>query len=246
MRRRRVSAPMERLADAVDTVTVDSYTTLVDIGSQADALAARIEGIDASDAESVSREWRSQYLLYSVIANDIDAYRPFHELIDRALAFALESHGYDVPEATRSAIRETVYEEDITVYDDVTDGIRRIVEAGYDVYVVSNGSPSMLEHLLAAADLEDLVAGAVSAHEVETYKPDPEIYRHAAVRTGTPIDRVIHASGGSLRDVWGAKHAGMRAAWIARPDERYPREDLGQDPDVVVEGFHDLADRLTE
>lgn len=228
--------------DDVETVTVDSYTTLVDVGSQADAIASRVDGVD--DPEAVSRTWRSQYIAYSMVANDVDEYRPFWDLIERALRFALESHGHDVPEPVRDEIRRTVYEDEITVYDDVTAGIRRIVDAGYEVYVVSNGTPEMLDHLLDAAGLTGLVADAISAHEVETYKPEPEIYRHAAARTGTPIDRILHASGGSLRDAWGAKHAGMRTAWVDRPEQHHPREDLGRDPDLVVAGFEDLADRL--
>jgi len=44
---------------------------------------------------------------------------------------------------------------------------------------------SMVEH----ADIADLVADTVSADEVRTFKPAPEIYRHAAARTGTPSTR---------------------------------------------------------
>ncbi|MFB6303147.1 MAG: haloacid dehalogenase type II [Haloferacaceae archaeon] len=228
--------------EVVETVTVDSYSTLVDVDAQVAVLEEHVDGIE--DPEAVSGLWRSQYLLYSVIANDIDAYRPFRDLIGMGLQYALEAHGHDVPAETRAEIRRTVYEDRLSVFDDVRDGIGRLVDAGYDVYVLSNGDPGMLDHLLAAADLDGVVADAISADEVETYKPDPEIYRHAAARTGTPIDRVLHASGGAMRDVWGAKHAGMRTAWLARPEKALPRESLGPDPDLVVESFHDLADRL--
>ncbi|MFC6838026.1 haloacid dehalogenase type II [Halomarina ordinaria] len=229
-------------SEQVTTVTVDSYSTLVDIDSQEPVLAEYVDDIE--DAASVSQLWRSQYLQYSMIANDIDAYRPFWELIGQGLRYALEAHGHDVPEDVRDDIRRVVYEERLAVFDDVGDGIRRITDAGYEVYVLSNGTPEMLAHLLAAADLEDVVTDAVSADEVETYKPDPGLYRHAADRTDTPIEELLHASGGTMRDVWGAKHAGMQTAWVSRPDQHLPTETLGPAPDVVVEDFHDLADRL--
>ncbi|MFB6281343.1 MAG: HAD family hydrolase [Haloferacaceae archaeon] len=230
-------------ADSIETVTVDSYSTLVDVDAGAAVLDEYVDGIE--DPGAVADRWRSQYLLYSVIANEIDAYRPFRELIGMGLRYALEAHGHDVPEGTRREIRRAVYEDRLSVFDDVRDGIGRLVDAGYDVYVLSNGDPGMLDHLLAAADLDGVVADAISADEVGTYKPDPEIYRHAAARTGTPIGRVLHASGGAMRDVWGAKHAGMRTAWLARPAKALPRESLGPEPDLVVESFHDLAERLT-
>jgi 2-haloacid dehalogenase len=55
---------------------------------------------------------------------------------------------------------------------------------------------------------------------------------------------MLHVSGGGLRDVWGAKHAGMNAGWLARPEQSAPREELGQDPDIVIGSLHELADRL--
>ena len=228
--------------DDIDTVTVDSYTTLVDVDAQEDALEEHVD--DLADPASVSQRWRSKYIEYSVTANDIDEYRPFHELIDLGLRYALEAHGHDVAPDVREAIRRTVYEERLDVFQDVPSGIRRIADAGYDVYVLSNGSPPMLDHLVEAADLDGVVADTISAAEVETYKPDAEIYRHAAARTGTPIDRILHVSGGAMRDVWGAKHAGMRTCWLSRPEKPSPREHLGADPDLEVESFRDLADRF--
>ena len=228
--------------DEIETVTVDSYTTLVDVDAQEDALEEYVD--DLEDPASVSQRWRSKYIEYSIVANDVEEYRPFHELIDLGLRYALEAHGHDVAPEVRETIRRTVYEERLSVFDDVAPGLGRIVDAGFDVYIVSNGSPAMLDHLVEAADLEEVVTDAVSADEVETYKPDAEIYRHAAARTGAPIDRILHVSGGSMRDVWGAKHAGMRTCWLSRPEKSSPREHLGADPDLTVESFVDLADRL--
>jgi 2-haloacid dehalogenase len=179
-----------------------------------------------------------------MMVNDIDEYRPFWELIGHGLRYALEATGYDVDADVRDRIRREVYEERLTVFEDVTDGIGRVVDAGYDVYIVSNGNPEMLQHLVEAADLGDVISDAISADEVETYKPDPAIYRHAAARVGTPIEKILHVSGGGMRDVWGAKHAGMKAGWLARPEQNAPRERLGRDPDVVLQDLYELADHL--
>lgn len=227
-------------ADPIETVTVDSYTTLVDVGAAEDALDAR--GVD--DPAAVSALWRSTSMGYTMIANDIDAYRPFYDLLGLALRYALEAHGHDLPGPERDAIRREVYRERLAVFEDVRPGLERIARAGYDVYVLSNGDPDMLDRLVEAAGIGDVVSGTISAAEVRRYKPEPAIYRHAAARIGTPIRSILHASAGGMRDVWGAKYAGMAAAWIRRPDTGSPREFLGPEPDVEVEGFLDLADRL--
>ena len=229
-------------ADSVETVTFDSYTTIVDVDSQAEVLANRVDGME--DAEEVSRFWRARNMMYTVIANDIEAYRPFYEVQGLSLRYALESYGYDVPERVRDEIRQEVYKDRISVFDDVREGMERLYDAGYDLYIVSNGDPEMLDSMVEAANITDVIEDTISADEVETFKPDAEIYRHAAARTGTPIQDIYHVSGGTMRDVWGAKHAGMRTAWINREEKFYPREFLGEDPDIVVTDFHDLADQL--
>jgi 2-haloacid dehalogenase len=228
----------------VETVTVDSYSTLVDVDSQAAVLVDRL-GLGDDAAAAVSRTWRTRYLVYSMVANDVDAYRPFHELVDHGLRYALAAHGHEADAATVEAVRREAYEERLSVFDDVRPAVERLVDAGYPVYVLSNGSPEMLAALVDAAGIEGLVADTVSADEVATYKPEAEIYRHAVARTGTPVDRVLHVSGGSMRDVWGAKHAGMQTAWLARPAKRLPRESLGPEPDWTVESLTEVADRLS-
>jgi 2-haloacid dehalogenase len=228
--------------DRVETVTFDSYTTLVDVDAAAEVLADRVETIE--NPEAVSRLWRSRNMMYSVIANDIDAYHPFYKLQGLSLRYALEAHGHSVPEEIRDDIRQTVYKDQLSVFEDVHEGMTRIHEMGYDQYIISNGDPKMLAHLIETADINELIEDTISADEIQTFKPDSKIYRHGAARTGTPIDHILHVSGGTMRDVWGAMHAGMQTAWIDRPEKFHPREYLSQEPDLTVEDFQDLADRL--
>jgi 2-haloacid dehalogenase len=220
--------------DAVSTVTFDSYSTIVDVDAAERALA---EAVD--DPRLVSQVWRSRSLMYTLVANVVDAYQPFYEMNRDALTYALAAHGADVSEQERDEILAVYHELD--VFDDVRDGIQRLRDAGYDTYVVSNGNPEMLDSMVAHADIEELLVDTISADEVETFKPDPEIYRHAAARTGTPIDQMVHVTAGWF-DVAGAVNAGMQGAWLDRKGT--PWEDTTGDPDLVVESIHDVADEL--
>lgn len=156
-----------------------------------------------------------------------------------ALQYALDVHGVDLPPAERDEILSTYHELD--VFDDVRGGIERLQDADYEVYVVSNGNPEMLSSMVEHADIDDLVADTISAHEIATFKPDPEIYRHAAGRTGTPIENIVHVAG-PVFDVQGAMHAGMQGAWLNRDGSVWGQ--FGDDPDVELNSFDDLADLL--
>ena len=220
--------------DRVRTVTFDSYSTIVDVDAAEQALADRI-----TDPRPVSRLWRSRSLAYTFVANHIDAYQPFYEMNRDALQYALDSYGVDLSTAERDEILAVYHELD--VFADVRAGIQRLRDAGYDCYVVSNGNPEMLASMVDHADIGDLLEDTISADEVETFKPDAELYRHAAARTGTPIDDIVHVTAGWF-DVQGAIHAGMQGAWVDRKGS--PWDTFDGDPDLIVESFYNLADEL--
>ncbi|PSQ00976.1 haloacid dehalogenase type II [Halobacteriales archaeon QS_5_70_17] len=221
--------------ERVTTVTVDSYGTLVDT----DAVEARLAD-HVDEPEPVSKLWRSRSLMYTMVGNFIGYYQPFYEMNRAALRYALDAHDEDVSADECDEILATYHELD--VFEDVRDGIERLLDGGYEVYVVSNGNPDMLASMVSQAEIEALVADTISADEIQTFKPHPSIYRYAAGRTGTPIEEIVHVAGPAF-DVLGAMHAGMQGAWIDR--DAGPWESFaGIHPDVTISSFHDLAEAL--
>ena len=223
--------------DRVDTVTVDSYGTLVDPHATVETLA---EYVPDDLIDPIANEWRARSLMYTMVGNAIGFYQPFYEMNRDALAYATAANGADL---TTEEINDvlSVY-HDLDVFSDVRDGIERIRDSGYDVYVLSNGDPEMLESMVENADIQDSITDTISADEVERFKPEPTIYRHGAARTGTAIDRLLHVAGPAF-DVLGAMNAGMQAAWLNRTGA--PWEDFAdRDPDLAAETFHDVADAL--
>lgn len=166
-------------------------------------------------------------------------HQPFYEINRDALQYALDVYDVDITEAERDEILSVYHELD--VFDDVRASIERLRDGGYDCYVVSNGNPEMLASMVEHADIGDIIEDTVSADEVETFKPDAELYRHAAARTGTPIDEIAHVTAGWF-DVMGAQHAGMQAVWVDRKGTPY--ETFGDDPDLTIETFDELAAAL--
>ena len=220
--------------DAVSTVTFDSFSTLVDVASAANALDGVVD-----DPEAVARHWRTRSLFYAMVSNHIDAYQPFYEMNRDALEHALASAGTEVSSDERDIILSVYYRLD--VFDDVRPGIERLVDAGYDCYVVSNGNPEMLDRMVEHTDIGDLIVDAISADEVAVFKPARELYRHAAGRTGTPIDEIAHATAG-WSDVMGARHTGMQGVWVERGSD--PWDPFDGEPDLRVPTIAALADEL--
>lgn len=220
--------------DRVRAVTFDSYSTIVDVDSAERALAGRVD-----DPGAVAGLWRGRSLTYAAMANYVGDYEPFWELVRRGLEYALSAHGTGLDGDELDAVLAVYH--DLDPFDDVRPGMERLADLGYDLHVVSNGSPDMLETMIEAAGIGDLLGETVSADEVQTYKIHPEIYRHAAARTGTPARRIAHASAGWF-DAVGAMNVGMQGVWVNRRGA--PPETWGPTPDLTVTSFHELADAL--
>ena len=222
--------------ERVSTLLFDSYSTLVDVEAAERALAERVD-----DPEAVSDVWRARSLEYTMVANHVDAYRPFYEVNRDALQYALDATGAEIDADERDEILAVYHELD--VFDDVRDGLERLTGAGYDCYVLSNGNPEMLDSLVDHADIDDLIADTISADEVELFKPHADLYRHTAERVGEPVDALAHVTA-LWFDVMGAAHAGMQGVWVDRKGD--PPETFGPEPDLTIETFYDLAATLGE
>lgn len=221
-------------SDRVECVTFDSYSTLVDVESTVGALEEVVD-----DPAAVAREWRARSLQYTMVANHLGEYRPFYDLNRLALEYALARRGADTSREEREEILAVYH--DLEVFPDVRDGVARLREAGYETLVLSNGNPEMLATMVDGADLGDLLTDTVSADEIETYKPSPALYEHAAKRAGVPVSRVTHVSAAQF-DVQGARAAGMQGVWLDR--KSLPADPFGAGPDLTIESIHDLCDAL--
>lgn len=221
-------------SDTVSTLTFDSYSTIVDVEAAAEALSDHTD-----NPESVSNLWRSRSLSYAMHSALVGAYQPFYEMLRDALDYALAVHNIDISEDERDEVLSVYHKLD--VFEDIHDGLKRLTDSGYDCYIVSNGTPEMLESLVEQADIGEYIEETISADEVRIYKPAPEPYRQAAARTGTPIREIAHIAAGWW-DVRGAIHAGM---WGVRIDRKgLPWGPYDGTPDLTIETFHDLADEL--
>jgi len=101
------------------------------------------------------------------------------------------------------------------VFDDVEPTLEALRARGVRLAVVSNWSdllPGLLEGLGLARFLD---AVAVSALEGTT-KPDPRLFERALARLGVPARAALHVGDHPVRDVQGARAAGVPALLLDR------------------------------
>jgi 2-haloacid dehalogenase len=130
-------------------------------------------------------------------------------------------------------------------WPDSVAGLRRLKQR-YVIAPLSNGNVALLVNMAKRAGLPwDLV---LSAELVRHYKPDPQTYRCAPELLDVRPEQVMMVAA-HLDDLAAAREAGLRCAYVRRPDEwgagGTARAPGAQDElDFVVDSFTELADRL--
>lgn len=103
------------------------------------------------------------------------------------------------------------------------------------VLALSNSEQRSLFHLSANSGMR--WHAAVSADDVDAYKPAPQLYERAIEVADRPADRVLMVAAHAW-DLRAAQRAGMRTCYVARPVGDPPRED--DHFDVAVSGLGEL------
>jgi 2-haloacid dehalogenase len=101
--------------------------------------------------------------------------------------------------------------------------------------ILSNGSPDMLEPLVAHSGLE--LDAVISVDELKVYKPAPQVYELASRKLRVSREKIGFVSS-NCWDALGAKSFGFTVFWVNRA--RAPLDRLGFEPDRVLERLDEI------
>jgi len=216
----------------------DAFGTLFDTTSPAARLRERAD-VPVGVVDDVVALWREKQLQYSYLLALMTAYRPFDEVTNDALSYALDYYGVDLPADARGDVAGAY--DDLDPFPDVDPALSRLSETDVVLAVLSNGAPHTLESLTVGAGIHDRFSAVVSADEVSTFKPAPAVYENAADRLELPLSECWLVSSNAW-DAAGAATAGMGVAWVNRAND--PPERVGEAPSLVVDSLVELAEEL--
>ena len=114
----------------------------------------------------------------------------------------------------------------ITPFPETRDVLRRLVESGYRLALISNTTMSTEVHLrevLRAAGLESFFAAVLTSHDVGVRKPDPAIYERALALLGCCADEAAMVGNDLDQDISGAAALGMTTVLVVRAPDPPPK-----------------------
>lgn len=200
------------------------------------------------DSEQVWDEVREQYVFETGGTYTQSATRDMMGMSSvewsRYMADALGVPG--TPAEINAAIVERMlarYGEAPPLIPGAVDAVRGCAER-WPLAVASSSNPELIQVVLEAAGLHDVIPVVVSSQEVPRGKPSPDVYLEAARRLGAdPGDcAAVEDSHNGIRS---AKAAGMRV--VAIPNPHFPPdEEALAHADVVLRSIRELTAEVVE
>jgi 2-haloacid dehalogenase len=220
------------------TLAFDVYGTLIDT----QGVVSKLQELVGDKAASFSQTWRDKQLEYTFRRGLMQNYQDFSVCTSNALDYTCSFYKEHLSKQQRIVLLD-VYRT-LPAFNDVQQGLTQLKKAGYRLYAFSNGSADAVETLLVAAGIRKLFLGVISTNDIQSFKPNPAVYRHFLKESNTSANQAWLVSSNSF-DVIGAISAGMNAAWVQRSQGAI-FDPWGIEPTITVASILELNEKLAD
>jgi len=132
-----------------------------------------------------------------------------------------------------SAHMGEMYKPESIVPEDVRRVLPKLKQAGYLMAVISNRDKPFHD-VLASHSLNEFFHFSLAAGEVDIYKPDPGVFKHALDRANLTAQETIYVGDNYFADIVGARRAGLQPV-LYDPSGVFPEADC-----ITIWSFDEL------
>src|SRR4051812_3953677 len=150
-------------ADMVSVLAFDVYGTLVD----PIRVWTRLQAYAPERAVQIAELWRQKQLEYSFRLTAMGQYHDFEWVTVRGLEYALAATGTRLTDGQIAGLLAQY--DDLETFADVGPGLDALGELGLELVSFSNGSPRMLDAVLASSGLRERFGQVISVHDVRAF-----------------------------------------------------------------------------
>lgn len=202
---------VNRLKATVRCITFDLDDTLWDCSSVIHHAEAKLYAWFEHHYPVIAERYTMEELLPHRITFLADYRHHSHNLThQRKLWLAALATEFELDKALVEPAFMTYWHarNEVTLYHGVTQALASLSSC-YTLGAITNGNADV--HKIGIGEFFDFV---VRSEEVGCSKPDPEIFRVAAARSGFELSELLHVGDDLRSDVGGAVGAGAYAVWV--------------------------------
>ncbi len=183
--------------------------------------------------------WFSQLTQLMLTDVAVGAYTEFSLLAGAALEMVAARRGVALPASAAKDILAGLRR--LPAFPDVPNALRQLQQAGFRLAALTQSSPEAVQEQVEYARLRPYFERVFSADTAHQLKPGPKPYEMAVseMGAGRGETRLVAAH---AWDIAGALHAGLKAAFVARPGQAL--SPVGPQPDIAGADLGEVARRI--
>ena len=188
-------------------VVFDAYGTLFDVNSAAERCKDKI----GTKWETFANFWRTTQLEYTWLRSLMKRHKNFWEITEDSLDKSMKV--FNISNSMKNELLNLY--KILSPYPEVRAVLEDLKKRNFKLAVLSNGTPSLLNELVASNKLNNLFDDLFSIEEVKVYKPDSRVYEIPVKKYNIKANEITFLSANTW-DVSGGGNFGYDSIWVNR------------------------------
>ena len=188
-------------------VVFDAYGTLFDVNSAAEKCKDKI----GTKWEAFANFWRTTQLEYTWLRSLMKRHKNFWEITEDSLDKSMRV--FNINKSIKNELLNLY--KILSPYPEVREVLEHLKKKNLKLAILSNGTPSLLNELVASNKLNNLFDDLFSVEEVKVYKPDSRVYEIPIKKYKIKANEIIFLSANTW-DVSGGGNYGYNSVWVNR------------------------------
>ena len=212
-------------------VVFDAYGTLFDVNSAAERCKNKI----GNKWEAFSNFWRTTQLEYTWLRSLMEKHKNFWEITEDSLDKSMKV--FDIDKSLKKDLLNLY--KILSPYPEVKAVLENLKKKDLKIAILSNGTPALLNELVASNKLNNLFDDLFSIEEVKVYKPDKRVYEIPIKKYNVKANEISFLSANTW-DVSGGGNYGYNSIWVNRNNSEF--DNLDFQPKTEINNLTQLLD----
>tara|TARA_A100000164_G_scaffold2572_1_gene2215 strand:- start:3 stop:665 length:663 start_codon:yes stop_codon:yes gene_type:complete len=215
----------------IKAIIFDAYGTLFDVNSAAEKCKDKI----GDKWESFSNYWRTTQLEYTWLRSLMKRHEDFWKITEDSLDKSMKI--YEIDSAMKNELLDLY--KILLPFKEVPEVLKILKEKNFNLAILSNGTPTLLNQLVKSNNLENIFNDIFSIEEVGTYKPDSKVYDMPIKKYKIQKNEVAFLSANTW-DVSGGGNYGYNSIWLNRNNNIF--DNLDYRPKNEIKNLNQLLE----
>ena len=217
----------------IKAIIFDAYGTLFDVNSAAEKCKEKI----GDKWERFANYWRTTQLEYTWLRSIMKRHKDFWGITEDSLDKSMKV--FNIEPSMKNELLD-LYRV-LSCYPEVKNTLDKLSEKNYKLAILSNGTPSLLNHLVSNNNLKKTFDDIFSIEEVGTFKPDSNVYEIPIKKYKIQKEEIAFLSANTW-DVSGGGNFGYNSIWVNRGNNIF--DNLDYKPEFKIKNLAEFLGLL--